>query len=77
MKTFTIKTFGCKTNQTESAVMEEKLLDKGFEYALNIENSDYLIVNSCAVTQEAERKLISYLKSVPLDRTDSFPDSHN
>jgi len=64
MKTFTIKTFGCKTNQTESAVMEEKLLDKGFEYALNIENSDYLIVNSCAVTQEAERKLISYLKSV-------------
>jgi len=63
MKTFIIKTFGCKTNQTESAVMEEKLLEKNFRLVQCFDNADYLIVNSCAVTQEAERKLLAYLKS--------------
>ena len=63
MKNFIIKTFGCKTNQTESAVMEEKLLEKNFRQVQSFENADYLIVNSCAVTQEAERKLLSFLKS--------------
>ena len=63
MKNFIIKTFGCKTNQTESAVMEEKLLEKNFNQVQNIKDADYLIVNSCAVTQEAEKKLLSYLKS--------------
>lgn len=63
MTTFLIKTFGCKTNQTESAVMEEKLLDAGFVKAENIENCDFYIFNSCAVTQEAEKKLLQSIKS--------------
>lgn len=63
MPSFLIKTFGCKTNQTESAVMEEKLLDAGFKAALNIENCDFYIFNSCAVTQEAEKKLFQVIKS--------------
>lgn len=63
MPSFLIKTFGCKTNQTESVVMEEKLLDAGFEPALNIENCDFYIFNSCAVTQEAEKKLFQAMKS--------------
>lgn len=64
MATFLIKTFGCKTNQTESAVMEEKLLSAGFSPALNVENCDYYIFNSCAVTLEAEKKLLQAIKSV-------------
>ena len=64
MSTFLIKTFGCKTNQTESAVMEEKLLNKGFALADDLENCDYYIFNSCAVTLEAERKLIQSVKAV-------------
>ena len=64
MATFLIKTFGCKTNQTESAVMEEKLLDAGFSQAENIEFCDFYIFNSCAVTQEAEKKLLQSIKSV-------------
>ncbi len=64
MATFLIKTFGCKTNQTESAVMEEKLLNCGFSPAENIEKCDYYIFNSCAVTLEAEKKLLQAIKSV-------------
>lgn len=63
MATFLIKTFGCKTNQTESAVMEEKLLEAGFSPAKNIETCDYYVFNSCAVTQEAEKKLFQAIKS--------------
>ncbi len=64
MSTFIIKTFGCKTNQTESAVMEEKLISANFTPAENIESCDYYIFNSCAVTQEAEKKLLYAIKSV-------------
>ena len=64
MATFLIKTFGCKTNQTESAVMEEKLLNCGFIQAENVDDCDYYIFNSCAVTLEAEKKLLQAIKSV-------------
>lgn len=64
MATFLIKTFGCKTNQTESAVMEEKLLAAGFLAAENVETCNYYVFNSCAVTLEAEKKLLQTIKSV-------------
>lgn len=64
MATFLIKTFGCKTNQTESAVMEEKLLAAGFLEAENVETCNYYVFNSCAVTLEAEKKLFQTIKSV-------------
>lgn len=64
MTTFLIKTFGCKTNQTESAVMEEKLLAAGFLAAENVETCNYYVFNSCAVTLEAEKKLLQTIKSV-------------
>ena len=64
MATFLIKTFGCKTNQTESAVMEEKLLAAGFLAAENVETCNYYVFNSCAVTLEAEKKLLQAIKSV-------------
>lgn len=64
MATFLIKTFGCKTNQTESAVMEEKLLRAGFSVADGVEECDYYVFNSCAVTLEAEKKLLQAVKSL-------------
>ena len=41
-----IITFGCRMNTFESAVMAEKLP----------ESADVVIVNTCAVTAEAERQ---------------------
>lgn len=64
MPTFLIKTFGCKTNQTESAVMEEKLFNAGYSPAKSLSECDYYIFNSCAVTLEAEKKLLQAIKSV-------------
>lgn len=64
MKKFTIKTLGCKTNQIESAVIEEKLLSGSFILAESINNSDYFILNSCSVTSTSDDKAMSLLKSV-------------
>lgn len=62
MKTFKLKTFGCKVNQYESQVLYEKLLSAGLKEAK--ENSaDIYIVNSCTVTQRADRKSIEAIRS--------------
>lgn len=62
MKKFFIKTFGCKTNQIESSIIEAKLLRLGYE--LSNENYDILIVNSCTVTNVADNKTLQFIRSV-------------
>jgi threonylcarbamoyladenosine tRNA methylthiotransferase MtaB len=47
---------GCKVNQYESDVISEKLRDKGYDVSNNLEKADLYIINTCAVTNEAERK---------------------
>ena len=61
MKKFFIKTFGCKTNQIESSIIEQKLTDLGWEKSG--ENFDILIVNSCTVTDVADSKCLQFLRS--------------
>ena len=61
MKKFYIKTFGCKTNQIESFIMEEKLIKSGLEKS--DKNFDILIVNSCTVTNVADSKCLQYLRT--------------
>ena len=61
MKKFYIKTFGCKTNQIESFIMEEKLIKSGFKKSEK--DFEILIVNSCTVTNTADSKCLQYLRS--------------
>lgn len=49
-------TLGCKVNRYESDVIIKKLQDNGFEVTENLEKADYYIINTCAVTGEAEKK---------------------
>ncbi|MBS4760670.1 MAG: tRNA (N(6)-L-threonylcarbamoyladenosine(37)-C(2))-methylthiotransferase MtaB [Clostridium sp.] len=58
MKKFILKTHGCKSNQLESAVIKEKLLEYGFEISTNIEEADYFILNSCSVTENADNEAL-------------------
>lgn len=54
MKTFLIKTLGCKVNSYESEFMRNILLNEGYSEVL--ENADICIVNSCTVTNTADNK---------------------
>ncbi len=47
---------GCKVNQYESDALIARLKEKGFEVSEKLEKADVYILNSCAVTAEAERK---------------------
>jgi threonylcarbamoyladenosine tRNA methylthiotransferase MtaB len=62
MKRFFIKTLGCKTNQIESAIIEEKLIADGFFSSNNVSECDYFILNSCSVTDTADSKTMVLLK---------------
>lgn len=48
--TAAIVTLGCKTNQFESAVMEEKLSAAGYEIIPFAEGAELVVVNTCTVT---------------------------
>ena len=51
-----IYTLGCKVNQYESQIMEQRLSSAGFEIVGHHEPADIYIVNSCTVTAESDRK---------------------
>ncbi|BAL80673.1 tRNA (N(6)-L-threonylcarbamoyladenosine(37)-C(2))-methylthiotransferase MtaB [Caldisericum exile] len=54
--TFAIFTLGCKTNQYESELMRESLLNAGYSEVNFKDIADIYIVNSCVVTEKAERE---------------------
>lgn len=49
-------TLGCKLNFSETSTIERQLQEAGIRTAKRGEKADICIINSCAVTQEAEKK---------------------
>lgn len=51
-----ILTLGCKVNKYESDALMNNLLEKGYEVSEELERADIYVINTCAVTAEAEKK---------------------
>ena len=51
-----IFTLGCKVNEVESATMAAALEENGWEVTDKLSYADIYILNTCAVTREAEKK---------------------
>lgn len=72
MKKISIITLGCKVNQYESNAIGKELEDNGFlVFHELIENADAYIINTCAVTNEAEKKsrgIIAKIKKVSINK---------
>ena len=60
--TFKIVTLGCKVNSYESSIIEDRLLTAG--YRKDEENPDYIFLNTCAVTANAEKQDRQVLRSL-------------
>jgi len=56
------KTFGCRTNQFDTQVMMSKLKD--YELSTDELHSDYIVVNSCTVTNGADSSVRNYISSM-------------
>jgi threonylcarbamoyladenosine tRNA methylthiotransferase MtaB len=63
---FTIVTFGCKTNQSESDKMIMELLSCGFIMAEYNENPDFVIINTCTVTSISDKKARQFIRKMKL-----------
>lgn len=62
---YAVQTFGCKVNQYESSVISEEMKKLGFELSADVFSADIVIVNSCSVTENSDKKakqLIARLK---------------
>ena len=56
MPKISFNTLGCKLNFTETATITRQFIEKGYKVANWGEDSDVVIINSCTVTAQAERK---------------------
>ncbi|MCL2526366.1 MAG: tRNA (N(6)-L-threonylcarbamoyladenosine(37)-C(2))-methylthiotransferase MtaB [Coriobacteriia bacterium] len=64
MARYFIKTFGCKVNQVESDELAEKLAAMGAQSVDSALDADIVIVNTCTVTGEADRKVRKELRKL-------------
>lgn len=58
---FHITTFGCQMNEHDSEVMTGMLLEKGFEAAKDRKEADILIINTCSVRDNADKRFFGTL----------------
>lgn len=61
-KTFSYASFGCRVNQAEMNEIANQLINLGFKYSA--EDYSIFIINSCAVTQKAEREVRSLIYQI-------------
>lgn len=59
-----ISTFGCKVNQYESEAILEMLLKKGYTKEHDFKQADIILINSCTVTNESDKKIKKFLHRV-------------
>ncbi len=65
---FSIMTFGCKTNQSESNNIISSMINNGYDFCKEIfdknKKLDVVIVNTCTVTSESDRKLRQFVNRI-------------
>ena len=66
-----IHTLGCKVNQFESACLLERFQAQGWETVSFKEEADLYIINSCAVTAEAQRQSAQMVRKAVRDHPQS------
>lgn len=63
-ETFFVYTFGCKINQYESQLIREKFIGENKVLATDIETADTIIINSCTVTEQANKQCNTLIRKL-------------
>lgn len=56
-------TFGCKLNFAETSTIAAMMENRGIRRAQAAESPDFVIINSCSVTEEADKKCRQYIRA--------------
>ena len=63
-KTYYIKTYGCQMNEHDSENIKAILEDMGFTESINMENADVILLNTCAIRENAHNKVFGMVGRV-------------
>ena len=72
-KTYFVKTYGCQMNVHDSENIKAILEEMGFKEALDMESADLILLNTCAIRENAHNKvfgMIGRLKHMKEERPD-------
>lgn len=61
---FKVINFGCKVNTYESTYIEEVLLSENNIEASSIDDADFIVINTCSVTNVADSKCKKFLRRI-------------
>ncbi len=64
MKSFSIQTFGCRVNQAEAFLWADELQKQGWRFEKDSTQSDLVLMNTCTLTQNADRDARKFIRSV-------------
>ena len=53
-----VETYGCQMNISDGELMEGILADQGYEIASSPEEADVILVNTCAIREHAEKRVL-------------------
>jgi len=59
-----IETFGCQMNEADSELVRSILKRKGFAFAEDREQADVVLVNTCAIRENAHNKIYAHLSEL-------------
>ena len=59
-----IETFGCQMNESDSELVRSMLKREGFTFTADRERADVLLVNTCAIRENAHKKIYAHLSDL-------------
>ena len=71
-KTVAFHTLGCKLNFSETSTIARDFVDKGFEKVGFQSPADVYVINTCSVTENADRETKTIVRSALKQNADAF-----
>lgn len=71
-KRASLHTLGCRLNQAETSILESRLRGDGYEVVEFGQPTDLLVINTCSVTEEAERTCRYVIRKTLKHSPDAF-----
>jgi len=72
MKTVSFHTLGCKLNFAETSTIEKQFVERGFQVVGRYEKADICVINTCSVTQHADKECRQIVRQALRTSPDAF-----
>ena len=59
-----IRTFGCQMNEADTEIVKAVLKSHNFEFVEEVEAADVVLLNTCSVRENANRKVFGYIHEI-------------